>query len=79
MGSSHGGWLDNFTAAVHLQNKINEMYPTLARPIYLRTASFNQDLSPGALLIEFGSSCNTMEEEIGAAKLTAEAMAEALK
>ena len=78
-GSSHGGWLDNFTAAVHLQNKINEMYPTLARPIYLRTASFNQDLSPGALLIEFGSSGNTLEEAIEAAKLTAEAMAEALK
>ena len=49
-GSSHGGWLGNFTAAVHLQNKINEMYPTLARPIYLRTASFNQDLSPGRCL-----------------------------
>jgi stage II sporulation protein P len=78
-GSSHTGWLDNFTAAVHLQSKMNEMYPTLARPIYLRTASFNQDLSPGAMLIEFGSCGNTLKEAIEAAKLTAEAMAEALK
>ncbi|MDD4125120.1 MAG: stage II sporulation protein P [Eubacteriales bacterium] len=78
-GSSHSGWLDNFTAAVHLQSKINELYPTLARPIYLRTASFNQELSAGALLIEIGSCGNTLEEALSCARLTAKAMAEAFK
>ncbi len=73
-GSDHTGWLKNFTAASHLQSAMNELYPTLARPIYLRTASFNQELSAGAMLIEIGSCGNTVKEAKAAARLAAKAM-----
>lgn len=59
------------------QNKRNVPHPCKAD---LPSHRFLQSgFVPGALLIEFGSSGNTMEEAIEAAKLTAEAMAEALK
>ena len=70
-GSSHKNWKDNFAVAVRLQQTMNELYPTFARPIYLRTASFNQELCPGALLIEVGACGNTVGEAKNAAKLLA--------
>lgn len=73
-GSSHKTWEDNFTAAVRLQQTMNTLYPTFARPIYLRTASFNQELCAGALLIEVGTCGNTLDEAKAAAGLLAEAM-----
>lgn len=76
-GSNHDHWEKNLISALHLQNKMNELYPTLARPVYLRTASFNQDMSIGCMLIEIGTSGNTLEEAIRAAEYTADAMAEA--
>ncbi len=83
VGTDSGGgvykWLKNFTSAVKLQASLNEMYPTLARPIYLRSSSFNQEFSPGAMLLEIGSCGNTLEEALAAAKYTARAMAEAFK
>ena len=70
-GSGHKAWKVNFANAVRLQKTMNEYYPTLARPIYLRTASFNQELCEGALLIEVGSCGNTLEEAKKAASLLA--------
>ncbi len=70
-GGSHKAWEDNFTAAVRLQQTMNTLYPTFARPIYLRTASFNQELCTGALLIEVGTCGNTLDEAKAAAKLLA--------
>ncbi len=70
-GSSHKGWKDNFACAVRLQETMNSLYPTFARPIYLRTASFNQELSAGSLLIEVGACGNTLEEAKKAASLLA--------
>ena len=61
-GASHPGWRDNLTFATHLQQSLNTRYPTLARPINLRSAAFNQALSKGSLLIEVGACGNTIEE-----------------
>ena len=72
----HTGWERNFSLAVKLQTALQEISPRLARPIYLRSASFNQDISPGALLIEIGSGGSTLAEAEYSASLLARAMAE---
>lgn len=75
-GANHPNWKKNLTVAVALQSIINEDYPTLARPLCLRSASFNQQLSLGSFLIEVGSCGNTVEEAKNAVKLFASAFAE---
>ncbi len=78
-GSDHPDWRDNLTFATHLQQKMNDFYPTLARPINLRTAAFNQALAKGSVLLEVGSCGNTLEEAENAVLLFAQAYASLLK
>lgn len=78
-GSDHPDWRDNLTLATHLQQKMNDFYPTLARPINLRSAAFNQALTRGSILLEVGSCGNTLEEAENAVLLFAQAYASLLK
>lgn len=78
-GASHPYWRQNLTVATHLEDLLNRLYPTLARPINLRTAAFNQALSTGSLLLEVGSCGNTIEEANTAARLFAVAFAAMLR
>lgn len=78
-GADHPNWRQNLTVAVALQETMNRDYPTLSRPICLRSASFNQQLSPGYLLLEVGSCGNTIDEAKNAAKLFAAAFASTIK
>lgn len=78
-GAAHPNWRQNLTVATYLQDLLNKMYPTLARPINLRTAAFNQALSPGALLLEVGSCGNTVEEAQDAGRLFAISFASLLQ
>ena len=78
-GSDHPNWRDNLTFATHLQQKMNDFYPTLARPINLRSAAFNQALTKGSVLLEVGSCGNTVEEAENAVLLFAQAYASLLK
>lgn len=78
-GSDHPDWRDNLTFATHLQQKMNDLYPTLARPINLRSAAFNQALAKGSVLLEVGSCGNTVEEAENAILLFAQAYASLLK
>ena len=71
-GADHPGWKQNLKVAVSLQLRLNSSYKNIARPISLRGASFNEQYSPGYLLLEVGSCANTLEE----AKLSAAAFAD---
>lgn len=68
MGSQTGdvknfpNWQENLSLAVKYQQKMEEMYPGLARAITLNEAKYNQNLSVGAILLEVGSDANTLEE-----------------
>ena len=70
-GASHAGWRNNFCAAAKYQRLLND-FPTFARPIYLRKASYNQQLSVGGMLLEIGSAGNTLSEAKAAARRAAE-------
>lgn len=78
-GAVHPNWRDNLTFATHLQDKMNTLFPTLARPINLRTSAFNQALATGSVLLEVGSCGNTIEEAENAISLFAEAYAGLIK
>jgi len=61
-GLEHPNWRQNFSMAVKIQQKANELYPGLFRPIILRDSRYNQHLTTGACIIEVGATGNTMEQ-----------------
>ena len=54
-GLEHPNWLNNFKLAIKIQEKANEMYPGLFKPIILRNSRYNQNLAAGACIIEVGA------------------------
>ncbi len=82
LGSSEGGehpnWLENLTLACKIQNGLNTLYPTLARPMTLRSSRYNQQLCTGSLLVEVGTHGNTLQEALAAARLFARAAGQVL-
>jgi stage II sporulation protein P len=74
-GADHPAWQDNLALAMTLQSEIGKTNPDLFRRINLRSASFNQQRSNGDLLLECGSSANTLEEAEKAAELFATGLA----
>ncbi len=77
-GLEHPDWRENLKLAVYLQDAVETAHPTLTRPIWLVNERYNQHLCPGMLLIEVGSSGNTLPEAIRAAELLGGAMGDAL-
>lgn len=74
-GEEHSQWQKNLSFALKLQTTMERLYPGLCRPLALRSSAFNQDLSPGALLIEIGTAGDSREQALGAAKLLADGIA----
>ena len=77
-GLEHPDWRENLSLAAVLQARLAGSCPGLMRPVNLRTERFNQDLAPMDLLVEVGSSGDTLEEAIRAARVFAEALADVL-
>ena len=79
-GSSHSQWKENLSFALFLQQKLEKGFDALARPIVLRSASFNQQLCvPGYLLVEVGGHGNTLADAIEGARFWADTAARGLK
>ena len=84
MGSQSGSvtnfpkWEENFKLAVKLQNVMEKNYPTLARPLMLMSKNYNQSLTTGSLLIEFGTDANTLEEVHYSANLVGDCLVKLL-
>jgi len=77
-GLPHENWKDNLRLAVRIQKKMADTYPTLARPLNLRTERFNQHATNGSMLVEIGTTGNTMQEALAGARLFAECAADVL-
>ena len=77
-GLSHPHWQDNLSLSMKVQAAIMRSTPALCKAIDLRTERFNQHLSPGALLVEVGSTGNTLPEALTAAKIFADGLADVL-
>ena len=77
-GLEHPDWRGNLAFALYLQNAANSAYPTLMRPVALVPQRYNQHLTPGSLIVEVGSSGNTLREALAAIRLFGRAIAPAL-
>ena len=78
-GLDHPSWRENMKLAVQLQNKITQKHPSLMRGINLRKERFNGHTTKGSMIIEVGSSGNTLSEAIYGATLGAEEIARFFK
>ena len=77
-GASFPGWQEHLALAMDISREMNTLWPGLARPITLRTARFNQQLTQGSLLVEVGSHGNTLEEAVAGSRLFARALGRVL-
>ncbi|MBR3908887.1 MAG: stage II sporulation protein P [Clostridia bacterium] len=70
----HPKWEENLSLAVKLQQTMEAKYPTLARPLMLMSKKYNQSLSTGSLLIEFGTDVNTLSEACYSAEMVGDSL-----
>ena len=74
LGTNHEGYEENLSLALKLHTLLEQQAPGITRPLQLRAQRFNQDLSPGTLIIEVGAAGNTHPEAQTAAKQLANAI-----
>ena len=73
-GLKHPDWKENLALALKLQVQMERLAPGICRKLNLRGQRFNQDQSPGALLVEVGAAGNTREEALRAVEVLAQAI-----
>lgn len=78
-GLEHQNWNQNLKFAIKMQEKANELYPGLFKPIILRNSRYNQHLAKAACIIEVGATGNTMEQCLNSMKYLAKVMSEVMK
>lgn len=72
-------WRYNLTFAVHLQEKLEELFEGITRPLYFCPRSYNMNVTHCSLLVEVGSDSNTLEEAVYTGKCIGTALSEILK
>ena len=77
-GLEHPRWRENLALALYLQEAVGRLHPTLMRPVAVVPQRYNQHLTQGSLILEVGSSGNTLQEALAAVRLFAEAAGPAL-
>ncbi|MCD7733566.1 MAG: stage II sporulation protein P [Clostridiales bacterium] len=75
-GLTHPNWEENLTLATHIQARLLGIDAGFPRAINLRSQRFNQHMTVGSLLVEVGTSGNTLREALAGARLFARAAGE---
>ena len=83
VGTDEGGlynpdWRENMKLALQFQNAINQKYPKLMRYVNLRKERFNGHTTKGSMIIEVGTSGNSLEEAVYGASCAAKCIGEFL-
>ena len=78
-GLWHPNWQQNLKFAVKVQEKAEEMYPGLFKPIIVRNSRYNQHVSKAATIIEVGATGNTLEQSITSMKYLSNILNEVIK
>ena len=77
-GLEHNNWQKNLSLALYLQQAVNKNYPSLMRPVTLVKERYNTHLTTGSMIVEVGSSGNTLQEALAAIRLFSNAIGPAL-
>ena len=75
----HKNWAQNLKFAIKIQEKANELYPGLFKPIILRGSGYNQHVSKAATIIEVGATGNTLDQTLVSMKYLAKVISEIVK
>ena len=78
-GLWHPNWNQNLKFAIKIQQKAEEMYPGLFKPLMLTNSRYNQHTGKYASIIEVGATGNTLEQCLTSMKYLAKVMNEVLK
>ena len=78
-GLEHPHWADNLSCGLKLQALGLRETPEFFRKLSFRRERFNTDLSPGSLIVEVGSTGNTLPEALASMKYLARYLAELLR
>ena len=70
-GLKHQHWEENLSLALKLHTHLERINPGIMRYVNLRSQRFNQDLSPGMLLVEVGAAGDTHDKALNAAEILA--------
>lgn len=73
-GLWHPNWNQNLKFAIKIQEKAEEMYPGLFKPITLTKSRYNQHTAKYASIIEVGATGNTLEQCLTSMKYLAKVM-----
>lgn len=73
-GLWHPNWNQNLKFAIKIQEKAEEMYPGLFKPITLTKSRYNQHVGKYANIIEVGATGNTLEQCLTSMKYLAKVM-----
>lgn len=80
MGDAHEGYKTNLAFARKIQEKADELYPGLMKPLRIANdRRYNQQLHPHAILLEVGSDLNTADDAANSVKFFARVVAEVLQ
>ena len=78
-GLNHPNWETNLKFSIKIQQKANEMFPGLFKPIVLRNSRYNQNLGKAACIIEVGATGNTLDQTLCSMKYLSRVFNAALK
>lgn len=78
-GLEHPNWQQNLKFAIKIQEKANELYPGLFKPIILRNSRYNQHLAKAATIIEVGATGNTLDQCLVSMKYLAKVISEVVQ
>lgn len=78
-GLWHPNWNQNLKFAIKIQEKAEEMYPGLFKPIMLTNSRYNQHAGKFASIMEIGATGNTLEQCLNSMKYLAKVMNEVIQ
>ena len=65
-------WRQNLAFAQEIVKMMEDLYPGLSRGVSIQDGRYNQHVSPMAILVEVGSTTNTLQEAKNSAKILAQ-------
>lgn len=73
-GLTHPGWEENLALGLKLQVLLEKGAPGITRPLSLRAQRFNQDMSPGTMILEVGAAGDSHDAAMNAMPILAQAI-----
>ena len=71
-------WEENLKFDLQVQNKVNELYPGLMRPILFSERKYNMNETHYSFLVEVGTDANTLDEACYSARMFGDSLGKLL-